>query len=154
MQQPIMSFLPEVWMLQLIMCINQEKVLEVGDTAKITMENMIPPMFKMSAIYNPSGVQFTCKTNGTDYTASFGQYMAGSSFIVRLQDEDAGTYQITDGALSTSAWGTTDGAHRKLTRSSMELLDGEITRILIMERWHIFQKFHLRSAQMMRMKKL
>ena len=95
------------------------KSLEVGDTAKITMENMIPPMFKMSAIYNPSGVQFTCKTNGTDYTASFGQYMAGSSFIVRLQDEDAGTYQITDGALSTSAWGTTDGAHRKLTRNSM-----------------------------------
>lgn len=95
------------------------KTLEVGDTAKITMENMIPPMFKMSAIYNPSGVQFVCKTNGVDYTISFGQYMAGSSFIVKLQDEDAGTYRITDGALTTSAWGTTDGAHRKLTRNSM-----------------------------------
>ena len=95
------------------------KALEVGDTAKITMENMIPPMFKMSAIYNPSGVQFVCKTNGVDYTTSFGQYMAGSSFIVKLQDEDAGTYRITDGALTTSAWGTTDGAHRKLTRNSM-----------------------------------
>lgn len=95
------------------------KILEVGDTAKITMENMIPPMFKMSAIYNPSGVQFTCKTNGTDYTVSFGQYMAGSSFTVKLQDEDVGTYRITDGALSTSAWGTMDGAHRKLTRNSM-----------------------------------
>ena len=64
------------------------KTLEVGDTAKIIMENMIPPMFKMSAIYNPSGVQFTCKTNGADYVTSFGQYMAGSSFIVRLQEED------------------------------------------------------------------
>lgn len=95
------------------------KALEVGDTAKITMENMIPPMFKMSAIYNPSGVQFVCKTNGVDYTTSFGQYMAGSSFIVKLQDEDAGTYRITDGALTTSAWGITDGAHRKLTRNSM-----------------------------------
>ncbi len=95
------------------------KALEVGDTAKITMENMIPPMFKMSAIYNPSGVQFTCKTNGVDYTASFGQYMAGSSFIVKLQEEDAGIYRITEGALSTSAWGTTDGAHRKLTRNAM-----------------------------------
>lgn len=95
------------------------KTLEVGDTAKITMENMIPPMFKMSAIYNPSGVQFTCKTNGVDYTVSFGQYMAGSSFIVKLQDEDAGVYRITEGALSTSAWGTTDGAHRKLTRNAM-----------------------------------
>ena len=95
------------------------KKLEVGDTAKIIMENMIPPMFKMSAIYNPSGVQFTCKTNGADYVTSFGQYMAGSSFIVRLQEEDAGTYRITDGALSTSAWGTTDGMHRRLTRNSM-----------------------------------
>lgn len=95
------------------------KTLEVGDTAKITMENMIPPMFKMSAIYNPSGVQFTCKTNGVDYTTSFGQYMAGSSFNIRLQEEDVGTYRITDGALSTSAWGTVDGAHRKLTRNSM-----------------------------------
>ena len=27
------------------------KALEVGDTAKITMENMIPPMFKMADIY-------------------------------------------------------------------------------------------------------
>ena len=95
------------------------KALEVGDTAKITMENMIPPMFKMSAIYNPSGVQFTCKTNGVDYTTSFGQYMAGSSFNIKLQEEDVGTYRITDGALSTSAWGTVDGAHRKLTRNSM-----------------------------------
>ena len=80
---------------------------------------MIPPMFKMAAIYNPSGVQFTCKTNGVDYTTGFGQYMAGSSFIIKLQDEDAGTYKITDGALTTSAWGTTDGAHRRLTRNSM-----------------------------------
>ena len=95
------------------------KTLEVGDTAKITMENMIPPMFKMSAIYNPSGVQFACKTNGVDYTTSFGQYMAGSSFNIRLQEEDVGIYRITEGALSTSAWGTVDGAHRKLTRNSM-----------------------------------
>ena len=80
---------------------------------------MIPPMFKMAAIYNPSGVQFTCKANGVDYTTGFGQYMAGSSFVIKLQDEDTGTYKITDGALTTSAWGTTDGAHRRLTRNSM-----------------------------------
>ena len=35
--------------------------LETGDTAKVTLENMIPPLFKMSAIYNPSGVNFGCK---------------------------------------------------------------------------------------------
>lgn len=93
--------------------------LETGDTAKVTLENMIPPLFKMSAIYNPGGVDFVCKTNGVDYTAHFGQYMAGSSFIVKLQDEDAGIYKITEGALTTHAWGTTDGAHRRLTRNSM-----------------------------------
>lgn len=93
--------------------------LEVGDTAKITLNNLIPPMFKMSAIYNPSGVNFTCKANGVDYTAQFGQYMAGSSFNVTLQEEDAGTFQITEGALITAAWGTADGAHRQLTRNSM-----------------------------------
>lgn len=93
--------------------------LTVGDTAKITIENMIPPLFKMAAIYNPAGVDFVCKANGTDYTSHFGQYMAGSSFILKLQDEDAGTYKITDGALATHAWGATDGAHRKLTRNAM-----------------------------------
>lgn len=93
--------------------------LSTGDAAKITIDNMIPPMFKMAAIYNPSGVQFTCKANGVDYTTGFGQYMAGSSFVIKLQDEDTGTYKITDGALTTSAWGTTDGAHRRLTRNSM-----------------------------------
>lgn len=93
--------------------------LSTGDTAKITIDNMIPPMFKMAAIYNPSGVQFICKANGVDYTTGFGQYMAGSSFVIKLQDEDTGTYKITDGALTTSAWGTTDGAHRRLTRNSM-----------------------------------
>lgn len=45
--------------------------------------------------------------------------MAGSSFNIRLQEEDVGIYRITEGALSTSAWGTVDGAHRKLTRNSM-----------------------------------
>ena len=93
--------------------------LKCNDTAKVTIENMIPPMFKMSAIYNPSGVEFVCKANGLDYTTSFGQYMAGSSFILKLQNEDEGAYRITDGVLTTSAWGTTDGAHRKLTRNSM-----------------------------------
>lgn len=93
--------------------------LAVGDTAKVTMTNMLPPVFKMAAIYNPAGVEFVCKTNGVDYTTSFGQYMAGNSFVIKLQEEDAGTYRITDGALTTHAWGTTDGAHRKLTRNSM-----------------------------------
>ena len=93
--------------------------LEAGDTVKITLENMIPPMFKMAAIYNPSGVDFECKANGVDYTSNFGQYMAGSSFNLKLQDEDAGTYKITDGALTTNAWGASDGAHRRLTRNAM-----------------------------------
>ena len=35
-----------------------------GDTVKVTIENMIPPLFKMSAIYNPAGVDFACKANG------------------------------------------------------------------------------------------
>lgn len=93
--------------------------LEVGDTVKITLDNMIPPMFKMAAIYNPAGVDFECKANGVDYTSNFGQYMAGSSFNLKLQDEDAGTYKITDGALTTHAWGASDGAHRRLTRNAM-----------------------------------
>ena len=93
--------------------------LESGDTVKVTLENMIPPMFKMSAIYNPAGVDFVCKANGIDYTTSFGQYMAGSNFNIKLQDEDAGTYKITEGALTTHAWGTSDGAHRRLTRNAM-----------------------------------
>lgn len=96
-----------------------EQKLESGDTVKITLENMIPPLFKMAAIYNPSGVNFVCKANGVDYTAKFGQYMVGSSFNIKLQEEDAGTYKITDGALTTQAWGTIDGAHRRLTRNSM-----------------------------------
>ena len=95
------------------------KSLVVGDTAKITMKNIVPPVFKMSAIYNPSGVEFVCKANGVDYTTSLGQYMAGNSCIVKLNEEDAGTYKITEGALTTQAWGTVDGAHRKLTRNSM-----------------------------------
>ena len=45
--------------------------------------------------------------------------MAGSSFNLKLQDEDAGTYKITDGALTTNAWGASDGAHRRLTRNAM-----------------------------------
>ena len=93
--------------------------LESGDTVKVTLENMIPPMFKMSAIYNPAGVDFVCKANGIDYTTSFGQYMAGSNFNIKLQDEDAGTYKITEGALTTHAWGASDGAHRRLTRNAM-----------------------------------
>lgn len=96
-----------------------EKALESGDTVKVTIENMIPPLFKMAAIYNPAGVEFTCKANGVDYKTEFGQYMAGSSFNIKLQEEDAGTYRITDGTLSTHAWGASNGAHRKLTRNAM-----------------------------------
>lgn len=98
---------------------NPGQKLETGDTAKITLENLIPPMFKMAAIYNPAGVNFTCKTNGAEYTAFFGQYMAGTSFNVKLRDEDAGLYKITEGALTLNAWGVQDGAHRTLTRNSM-----------------------------------
>ena len=90
-----------------------------GDTVKVTIENMIPPLFKMSAIYNPAGVDFACKANGVDYTGHFGQYMVGSSFNIKLEEEDVGTYKITDGALTTHAWGATDGTHRKLTRNAM-----------------------------------
>jgi len=98
---------------------NPGKNLETGDTVKITLENMIPPMFKLAAIYNPAGVDFVCKANGTDYTAFFGQYMAGTSFNIKLNEEDAGTYTITDGALTLHAWGVQDGAHRNLTRNAM-----------------------------------
>ena len=67
--------------------------LEAGDTVKVTINNMIPPLFKMAAIYNPAGVEFTCKANGVDYTSEFGQYMAGSSFNIKLQEEDCRNLQ-------------------------------------------------------------
>lgn len=36
-----------------------------------------------------------------------------------MQEEDAGTYKITDAALTTHAWGASNGAHRRLTRNAM-----------------------------------
>lgn len=95
------------------------QALQVGDTAKVTINNMLPPLFKMAAIYNPGGVDFECKANGVEYKASFGQYMVGSSFLLKMQEEDAGTYKITDAALTTHAWGASNGAHRRLTRNAM-----------------------------------
>lgn len=93
--------------------------LTVGDTVRVTMENLIPPMFKMAAIYNPGGVNFVCKANGVEYKAFFGQYMAGTSFDIKLNEEDAGTYVINDAVLDLNEWGAPDGAHRRLTRNSM-----------------------------------
>lgn len=93
--------------------------LTVGDTVRVTMENLIPPMFKMAAIYNPGGVNFVCKANGVEYKAFFGQYMAGTSFDIKLNEEDAGTYVINDAVLDLNEWGAPDGAHRMLTRNSM-----------------------------------
>lgn len=95
------------------------QALQVGDTAKVTINNMLPPLFKMAAIYNPGGVDFECKANGVEYKVSFGQYMVGSSFLLKMQEEDAGTYKITDAALTTHAWGASNGAHRRLTRNAM-----------------------------------
>ena len=93
--------------------------LTVGDTVRVTMENLIPPMFKMAAIYNPGGVNFVCKANGVEYKTFFGQYMAGTSFDIKLNEEDAGTYVINDAVLDLNEWGAPDGAHRRLTRNSM-----------------------------------
>ena len=95
------------------------KGLQSGDTAKITMDNLLPPMYKMAAIYNPSEIKLTCKTDGVDYTANYGQYMAGTSFNVKILADKTGTYTVSDGALTAKAWGMTNGAHRNLTRNSM-----------------------------------
>ncbi len=98
---------------------NPGQTLVPGDTAQITIEGLVPPMFKMGAIYNPSGVTYSCKANGVDFTKGFGQYMAGSSFELKLTEEDVGTYTISDGSLSVAAWGAQNESHRNLTRNSM-----------------------------------
>lgn len=117
------------------------QALQVGDTAKVTINNMLPPLFKMAAIYNPGGVDFECKANGVEYKASFGQYMVGSSFLLKMQEEDAGTYKITDAALTTHAWGASNGAHRRLTEMLCQVIGmAEIIRTLITGRWLIFQR--------------
>ena len=89
------------------------------DTAKITLENLIPPLYKMGAIYNPAGVDYKCKTDGVAYTAQFGQYMASTSFYVKLQKEETGSYTISDGILTVEGWGAGNRLHKKLTRNSM-----------------------------------
>lgn len=100
---------------------NPGQKLACNDTAKITMKRLIPPVFKMGAIYNPSGITFHYKENDLDKEMSFGQYMGGgsTSYLIRLTAEDEGTVQISGGYLSVAGWGATGDAHKNLTRNSM-----------------------------------
>lgn len=100
---------------------NAGQKLACNDTAKITMKGLIPPVFKMGAIYNPSGVTFHYQENGVEKEMSFGQYMGGgsTSYRIRLTEEDEGTVQVSGGYLSVAGWGATGDAHKKLTRNSM-----------------------------------
>ena len=100
---------------------NPGQKLACNDTAKITMKRLIPPVFKMGAIYNPSGITFHYKENDVDKEMSFGQYMGGgsTSYFIRLTAEDEGTVQISGGYLSIAGWGATGDAHKNLTRNSM-----------------------------------
>lgn len=100
---------------------NPGQKLACNDTAKITMKRLIPPVFKMGAIYNPSGITFHYKDNDLDKEMSFGQYMGGgsTSYLIRLTAEDEGTVQISGGYLSVAGWGATGDAHKNLTRNSM-----------------------------------
>lgn len=95
------------------------QTLTAGDTAGIEINGLIPPMFKMGAIYNPSGVTYACQANGKEFTTGFGQYMASARFELKLTEEDAGTYTISNGTLSVAAWGAANESHRGLTRNSM-----------------------------------
>ena len=95
------------------------RTLAVGDTAKITYEGILPPLFKLGAIYNPSGTYYHFDGNGVEMTASWGQYLPSASFSIDLTDEDVGTYEISDGYLSSPAWGELADTHRQLTRNSM-----------------------------------
>ena len=100
---------------------NPGQKLACNDTAKITMKRLIPPVFKMGAIYNPSGITFHYKENDVDKEMSFGQYMGGgsTSYLIRLTAEDEGTVQVSGGYLSVAGWGATGDAHKNLTRNSM-----------------------------------
>lgn len=100
---------------------NPGQKLACNDTAKITMKRLIPPVFKMGAIYNPSGITFHYKENDVDKEISFGQYMGGgsTSYLIRLTEEDEGTVQVSGGYLSVAGWGATGDAHKNLTRNSM-----------------------------------
>ena len=100
---------------------NPGQKLACNDTAKITMKRLIPPVFKMGAIYNPSGITFHYKENDVDKEMSFGQYMGGgsTSYLIRLTEEDEGTVQVSGGYLSVAGWGATGDAHKNLTRNSM-----------------------------------
>lgn len=102
---------------------NKGNALATGDTAQITIENLIPPIFKQGAIYNPSSVTYNCrigtKYSSRDFETPFGQYMAGSKFNITLLEEDEGTFTVSEGAFSASAWGAVYESHRNLTRNSM-----------------------------------
>lgn len=100
---------------------NPGQKLAVGDTAQISLSRLIPPVFKMGAIYNPSGVVYHYNANGVESELGLGQYMSSKStrFNIRLTEEDEGTFEISDGYLSTAGWGANWNAHKKLNRNSM-----------------------------------
>lgn len=102
---------------------NKENALATGDVAQITIENLLPPIFKQGAIYNPSSITYSCKIgtkySSRDFQTAFGQYMAGSKFNITLLEEDEGIFTISGGAFSASSWGALLDSHRKLTRNSM-----------------------------------
>lgn len=98
---------------------NKGNPLAVGDTARIQLKGLIPPIFKMGAIYNPSGIAYECKANGKDFSAGFGQYMEEVSFNLPMTEEDEGTYVFSKGSITGASWGATSELHRLLTRNSM-----------------------------------
>ena len=67
---------------------NPGQKLAVGDTAQISLSRLIPPVFKMGAIYNPSGVVYHYNANGVESELGLGQYMSSKStrFKIRLTD--------------------------------------------------------------------
>ncbi len=98
---------------------NPGAALAVGDTAIVTFNGVLPPLFKMGAIYNPQGVFYCCNANGVETKTSWGQYLPSAKYSTELKEEDAGTFALRDGYLSSPAWGEGANMHRKLTRNSM-----------------------------------
>ena len=94
----------------------------VGDTVKVTLNRLLPAFYKQGAIYNPSGNPAKYNANGTEISVDFGAYTVSTNanFTFSLSDEDAGTFNLTNGGISTSYWGSSgQDMHRNLTRASM-----------------------------------
>lgn len=94
--------------------------LAVGDTVRVTLNNILPTLYKQGAIYNPSGNQLSFLANGTKITRDLGQYTisTNANFDIVLTEDDEGTFTLANGGISTSFWGASQGQHKQLTRSS------------------------------------